>query len=380
MTKTLLLTLGRLPKALDFARAFHEAGWRVIVAEPFKAHLTGQSKSVAKSYVVPSPSEGKQGYLEGLARVIATESVDLVLPISEETMHVAGLRALVPDQVQIYVPATTDLMALYDKAAFIELAAAHGIAVPQTALLGSALGEAIAAGCDYVIKPVYSCSGRGVSLHKAGALLPTNFGEKAVVQAQLSGQQLSTFAIAHQGQVVVNVIYRGTIMSGSVAVAFEQVDQPAIDAWVTRFVAATSHSGFISFDFFVDETGVARAIECNPRVTSGVHFIETSRLVEAILTPQTADLKLKARRPLMQFYSTLTEVQGGMFRAGFFAKLKAMWAARDVTWLGSDPMPLVTLPVVAFPMILKCIQTGKSFGEVFTDDIAWFEGERRTAL
>jgi len=29
---SLLLTIGRLPKALDFARSFHAAGWRVVVA------------------------------------------------------------------------------------------------------------------------------------------------------------------------------------------------------------------------------------------------------------------------------------------------------------------------------------------------------------
>jgi predicted ATP-grasp superfamily ATP-dependent carboligase len=376
MTKTVLLTLGRLPKALDFARAFHQTGWRVVVAEPFKAHLTGQSKCVSQSFVVPAPCDGKQAYLEALAAVVIAQSVDLVLPLSEETMHVAGLATLLPEHVRVYVPETTRLMTLHDKAAFIDLAASHGLAVPETALLGSEGARTLAAASDYVIKPVYSCSGRGVSLHKSGEPLPKTWGEKAIVQAQLSGDQYSTFAIAEAGKIIINVVYRGTIMSGSVAVAFERVAMPAIDLWVEKFVAAIGHSGFISFDFFVDELGVARAIECNPRVTSGVHFIENKGLADAILSPQTANLTLKPNRPLMQFYSTLTEVQGSMFRRGFFAKFKAMWAARDVTWQADDPMPLVTMPIVAFPMILRCIKTGKTFGEVFTDDIAWFEGER----
>ena len=41
MTGNLLLTLGRLPKALDVARGFADLGWRVVVAEPFKRHLAG---------------------------------------------------------------------------------------------------------------------------------------------------------------------------------------------------------------------------------------------------------------------------------------------------------------------------------------------------
>jgi predicted ATP-grasp superfamily ATP-dependent carboligase len=379
VTKTILLTLGRLPKALDFARSFHMAGWRVIVAEPFRAHLTGTSNSVAASFVVPPPCDGKRAYLEALAKIVVNEGVDLVLPMSEETMHVAHLKPLVPDHVRVYAPDPEVLLPLHDKLAFIELAASYGLPVPQTALLGSDAAMAFAASQDYVVKPVFSCSGRGVSLHKAGAPLPklgNGINDKAIVQEQLSGDQFSTFCIAHEGEVIVNVIYRGTIMSGSVAVAFERVLQRAVEAWVTNFVAATRHSGFISFDFFVDECGIARAIECNPRVTSGVHFIESAGLAAAITSPDSAALTFKAARPMMQFYSTLTEVQGGMFKPGFFAKLRAMWAARDVSWQVSDPLPLLMLPVVAFPMIVQCIRTQKAFGEVFTDDIVWFEGER----
>lgn len=378
MAKTVLLTLGRLPKALDFARSFHEAGWRVLVAEPFKSHLTGTSKSVAASFVVPPPCRGKQAYLTALAKIIVEQNVDLVLPLSEETMHVAALKPLVPDHVRVYAPDPDILLPLHDKATFIALAASHGLAVPETADLGSEAAVELAATQDYVIKPVYSCSGRGVSLHKAGTPLPVGTSEKAIVQVQLSGGQYSTFAIAHAGKVIINIIYQGTIMSGSVAVAFERVSQPAIDTWVTDFVAATGHSGFISFDFFVSDAGIARAIECNPRVTSGVHFIETSGLAQAILEPETAVLTLKPDRPLMQFYSTLTEVQGSMFKTGFLAKAKAMLTAQDVTWQASDPMPLLALPIVAFPMIIQCIKTQKTFGEVFTDDIVWFEGETLT--
>jgi predicted ATP-grasp superfamily ATP-dependent carboligase len=377
MKKTVLLTLGRLPKSLDFARAFARAGWRVLVAEPFKNHLTGVSRAVTTSFVVPAPIQGKQAYLLALAKIVEDENVDLVLPLSEESMHVAGLRDHVPQHVAIYAPDQKAILALHDKLSFIEMAAGFGLAVPQTALLGSQEAAAQAAQSDYVIKPVFSCSGRGVSLHKAGAPLPqvsANLNEKAIVQVQLTGDQVSTFGIVHEGRVIVNVAYRGTIMSGSVAVAFERIHHRAVDAWVADFVRAANYSGFISFDFFVDEHGVARAIECNPRVTSGVHFIDTG-LFEALLMPELARPTFTQARPHMQFFSTLTEVQGYMFKKGFLTKLAAMWSARDVTWRLSDPLPLLTMPITSWPMIMKSIKTGKSFGEVFTDDIMWFEGE-----
>lgn len=376
MPKTVLLTIGRLPKALDFARTFYAAGWRVLVAEPFASHLTGASKCVAKSFVVPAPRDGKAQYLEALTHLVEVEGVDLVLPLSEETMHVAHLAT----NARVYAPIPDALLELHDKAAFIALAERHGLNVPDTARLGTPEATDIASQNDYVIKPVFSCSGRGVALHGQGASLPEQApsmgNESAIVQQQLRGRQVSTFAIAHAGKVLINAVYEGTIMSGSVAVAFARIDEPAVDTWVARFVAATGHSGFISFDFFIDDRGVARAIECNPRVTSGVHFVETNGLVDAIVTPETATLNFRPETRMMQFYPTLTEIQGGLYKKGGWGRVKTMLAARDVTWSAKDPMPFVTMPITAFTIIAKSISQQKTFGEVSTDDIAWFEGER----
>jgi predicted ATP-grasp superfamily ATP-dependent carboligase len=375
MARTVLLTIGRLPKAVDFARSFAAQGWRVLVAEPFKSHLTGASNAVAQSFVVPAPKDGKQAYLAALAGLVEQERVDLVLPLSEETMHVAHLCT----PAHVYAPPPKALLALHDKAAFIDLARAHGLPVPKTALLGTAEAQRIALECDYVIKPIYSCSGRGVSLHKTGsplaAPMASDINARAIVQEQLKGRQVSTFAIAHEGRLLINVTYQGTIMSGSVAVAFERINEPPVEAWVHAFVHATGHSGFISFDFFIDHDGAARAIECNPRVTSGVHFVETIGLAQAITDPETATLSLKPTNRMMQFYPTLTEVQGNLYKKGGWARVQIMRASMDVTWASSDPMPFLTMPITAFPIIAKSIIQKKSFGEVSTDDISWFEGE-----
>ena len=61
--RTVLLTLGRLPKALELARALHAAGCRVVVAEPFRRHLTGASRQVARSVQVTSPVIDREAYL-----------------------------------------------------------------------------------------------------------------------------------------------------------------------------------------------------------------------------------------------------------------------------------------------------------------------------
>jgi hypothetical protein len=380
MNQTVLITIGRLPKALDFARSFKAAGWRVLLAEPFKTHLTGASNCVDRSFQVPPPSKGKEAYLVALLRLIEDERVDLVLPLSEETMHVAHLSGRLPAQTRLYAPAVGKLLALHDKARFPALAQSHGLAVPDTALIETPLAQVIADTRDFVVKPIFSCSGRAVSLHPSGTSLiaiAANLTEPAVVQVQVKGKQYSTFAIAHDGKLLVNVIYQGAVMTGSVAVAFERVEVPAIQEWVETFVARQGHSGFISFDFFVDEAGIAWAIECNPRVTSGVHFIQTEDLAPAILDPGRFPIRLKPTTLMQQFYPTLTEVQAAMFRgAHYWDRLKVLRTATDVTWDARDPMPFITMPITAFSIIAMSIRQQQTFGQVSTQDISWFEGER----
>ncbi len=372
---TVLITIGRLPKALDFARAFRARGWTVIVAEPFGRHLTGASNTVAFSRVTPAPSAGKAAYLEALLDIVVRDGVDLILPLSEETMHVAHLRNRLPPGVSLFAPPVDELLVLHDKQGFAALADGLGLTVPRTAALGSAEAQALAMGCDYVVKPALSCSGRGLAFGLAGTPpRPASGDARQIVQQRIEGDHFSTFSIAHAGRVATTVVYRGLIMSGTVAVAFERVEHPAVTAWVEDFVARTHHTGFISFDFIVDGEGVPYAIECNPRVTSGVHFIETADLAAATLDPASPPPRLRISTRMQQFYPTLTETQGSVFdRSRFGTNVATLLTARDVTWSPGDPWPFISMPVTAFQIIARSLTTGRSFGEVSTEDISWFE-------
>jgi len=372
---TVLITIGRLPKALDFARAFHSAGWTVVVAEPFRLHLTGASNSVWKSRVTPAPSAGKAAYLEALLQIIADEAVDLVLPLSEETMHVAHLHDRLPAGVSVYAPPVDALMELHDKGRFAALAASLGLSVPRTAVLGSTQAAALSATYDYVVKPALSCSGRGIAFGRAGTSpYPASTDARQIVQQRIDGSHFSTFSIVHGGKVSVTVVYRGLVMSGTVAVAFERVEHRAIAAWVEAFALRIGHTGFISFDFIVDTDGHPQAIECNPRVTSGVHFIETRDLAATTLDPAAPPPGLRVTRQMQQFYPTLTETQGSVLAPSRFrANLAALMKARDVSWSAADPWPFVSMPLTSFQIIAASLREGRSFGEVSTRDISWFE-------
>jgi predicted ATP-grasp superfamily ATP-dependent carboligase len=374
MVATVLLTLGRLPKGLDIARSFKANGWRVIVAEPFKRHLLGASNAVAKSYRTTAPSVSKERYLEDLLRIIKVEGVELVVPVSEETMHVSFLRERLPPGVTLFTMSPDKLLPVHNKQTFIDHARAAGLSVPETAALGEDAATSLSARMDCVIKPIHSCSGRGLRFVAKGEPLPQpDPAARAIVQQQVEGTELSTCSLAHAGQVVSTVVYRGVQRSGKVAVVFDRVENPAISEWVRRFVAASEWTGFISFDFIVDSTGTPWAIECNPRTTSGLHFWQTSDIAHAIWERGFVPAYRPERR-LQQFYSALTETQMSLFRRGpFLANLKSLLQTSDVTWSSSDPMPFLTMTWSSWEIIQIAWAHDATLGEVATLDVGWYD-------
>jgi hypothetical protein len=375
--RTVLLTLGRLPKALDLARGFAAIGWRVIVAEPFARHICGSSRSVAKSIRVPAPADGKAAYLQALAEIVRTEAVDLVLPVSEETMHVAHLPPLLPPGVRVLTMPPGILLRLHHKGGFCDFAAAHGLDVPESIPLGDPRAAALAATGRVVVKPVHGCSGRGVLRLPEGAMLPAaDPAVPALVQRFVPGQEFSTCTLAHRGRVLGTSIYRGLLMSGSVAVAFERVAHPAIEDWVRRFTEASGWSGFLAFDIIVDAEGRPWGLECNPRTTSGLHFFEPADIARAILDPENAPPpRHRPETRLQQFWSCLTETQLSLFQRGgaFRANARTLLATRDVCWQARDPWPLLAMPWTTWPIIRMAAQRRVPFGEVATLDVGWYD-------
>jgi predicted ATP-grasp superfamily ATP-dependent carboligase len=365
---TVLITLGRLPKALELCRGFARIGWRVVVAEPHARHLCGASRDVALSVQVPAPAADQRAYLDALARVAREEGANLVVPVSEEVLHVAHLPPLIPETRVLSMPPEL-VLRLHHKGGFTAMMQAIGVGVPETHPLGTPEAGALAASGDVVVKPGHSCSGRGVRVIRRGATLPEE--ADAVVQRFIAGQEFSSCTLAAGGRVLGTAIYRGLQFGGSVAIAFERVEHAAIEAWIAEAVASLGWTGFIAFDFRVDADGAVFGIECNPRTTSGLHFFEPEDVARAILEP--APIRFRPARRLQQVWSCLTETQLSLFRrnGGFGRNLRNLLTTRDATWAARDPWPLLSMPWTAWPIMREAARRRVPFGEVATLDLAW---------
>ncbi|MFK8042278.1 ATP-grasp domain-containing protein, partial [Congregibacter sp.] len=371
---TVLLTLGRLPKALAIARACRAAGCRVLVADPFRWHVCKPSRDVARSFRVTAPNDSLSCYLADLLAIVEQESVDLVIPVSEEALHVAKLSDQLPDGVRLWAAPLKQLAELHHKRDFIALAARKGLEVPETFTADEPGALALSLNNDYVEKPVHSCSGIGLRFAKAGDALDSS-SKEGLVQTHLDGDLISSLSVVSEGREVATVFYRGCVFAGTVAICFERVDDaPSAQTWVSDFLKDSNYSGFLAFDFIVDESGVARAIECNPRATSGVHFFDTHALGSALLDPESAPaIELASGSRFQWAYSTLTETYAAIFKPReFIRRFKEMLAARDVIWAGHDPLPFLLMTPMSWEILWPAMTSDLSLGEATQRDIAWF--------
>lgn len=374
MGLTALLTLGRLPKGLELARCLHQAGHRVLVADPFDLHLSKPSRAVARTFRPPPPATDPRGFLDTLATIAREEAVDLIIPVSEEVMHVAGLHARLPETTRLLCPAFDALLALHDKYEFTRRVTAAGLEAPSTRLGDDPEAGALLAQSGVVVKSRFGCSGAGLHMLEQGDTLAAALATPDwVIQTRVRGREVSTLSYCRDGAVLGHVVYQGLIFSGTVAVAFERIEEPAVDAWVSGFVAASGYEGFVAFDFIIDELGAAWPLECNPRLTSGIHFMDHDDLA-AVVTGATLDHFVR-HKPEMRFqegHTALTMAYGDFVKPrAFLRALGVIASARDVLWSSRDPFVFPLMTPMSWPVLRQVMFEGRSFGEAATRDIEW---------
>jgi predicted ATP-grasp superfamily ATP-dependent carboligase len=290
---------------------------------------------------------------------------------------VVRLEDRLPPGVRLMSAPLETIRQLHDKLRFARKAQALGLPVPRTLQWGDPGLREFCASTDYVVKPRNSCSGIGVNIRTKGAMpAQSDLPPGAIFQAFVPGRHVSTFTLAHEGRERVTAAYEGTVFAGTVAVCFKRVDGlESVHEWVRDFVAKTGHSGFISFDFIVSPDGVAQAIECNPRITSGIHFVENEGLARVILSPRNeVPVPLKRHAKFQQGYSTLTEAYGNLLRPRrFAAQMRELFTSRDVVWSWRDPLPFLLMTPMSWDILRPAIFGGLTLGEAAMRDIAWFD-------
>ena len=287
---TVLISGGKMTKALQLARTFHGAGHRVVLVEMAKYRLTGHrfSRAVDVFRTVPAPDD--PAYASALRAIVREEGVDVYVPVCSPVASyydavagqaLAGLCRVVHGTPEM-------IAALDDKATFAAMADEVGLPVPDSVRVTGAEqvldlleepGRAarIDGGARYVLKsiaydPVHRLDLTPLPRETAAATLAFAASKEIsperpwVLQELMPGRELCAHTTAVDGRVQAYVC----CWSSAFQVNYTHVDVPAVREWVTRFVAVHGLTGQYSFDFMLDAAGEPRAIECNPRTHSAI--------------------------------------------------------------------------------------------------------------
>lgn len=280
--RTVLITGGKMTKALQLARSFHSAGHRVVLVESKKYRFTGHrfSRAVDAFHCVPEPTAA--GYAEALRDIAVAERVDAFVPVSSPagSLHDARAGELIRDFCDVVHVDSATVRMLDNKTEFSSTAASLGLRVPDFRRITDArqvVDFEFPPGRTYILKRLaYNPVGR-MDLVPLSAETPERNATVArslrispddpwILQQFVDGQEYCTHGTVRNGRLQVY----GCCESSAFQINYAYVDKPEIRSWVEAFVGALGITGQASFDFIEAADGHPYAIECNPRTHSAV--------------------------------------------------------------------------------------------------------------
>ena len=339
MSERVLLTGARTAIALEAARALGRDGHRVFVADTFPSYVTAFSNSVEEAFALPPPRLEPEAFLDRLVALVKRLGITRLIPTGEEGLYIARGRERLSAECEVFCDALPVLEALHDKLRFQTLAAAIG-AVPVTESIESdgQLAELISRHGPLVIKQVHSRFGRGARLVREPCVLPPG---RWLAQQFVPGREICSLAFASAGRLLAHVCYepRYRLPFGP-SYCFVPLAHAGAETWVRSFVARHALTGAVAFDFIEADDGTLYPLECNPRLTSGIHLFPRHDLAAALLGQR--ECFPAPQRPAMLGAVMLgLGLTGVRTLAGLGAWLQAFAASRDVFWDRHDPRPML---------------------------------------
>jgi hypothetical protein len=374
--RTVLISGGKMTKALQLARSFHAAGHRVILVESAKYRFTGHrfSRAVDAFHCIPEPYE--PGYAEALLAIVRDEGVDVFVPVSSPAASVPDARArkLLDGVCEVLHGDADTVEMLDDKAHFATAAAAVGLRVPDSHRITDpreVLEFEFPRDKTYILKRVaYNPVGR-LDLTPLSAAtpdrnaafvksLPISVDDPWILQEFVTGQEYCTHSTVRDGRVQVY----GCCESSACQVNYAHVDHPEIRQWVERFVSAHRLTGQVSFDFIEAVDGTVYAIECNPRTHSAITmFYDDPRLADAylrdghpVITPRPG------ARPTHWLYHEAWRL---LVQPGRGRRLAAVLRCKDAIFDWRDPLPYLMVHHLQIPsLLLANLRSGRGWTRI----------------
>jgi len=369
--KTILISGGKMTKALTLARAFHAAGHRVILAETERYSSTGHrfSFAVDKFYRIPDPPD--PNYTQALLTIIEKEGVDEYVPVCSPLASYYDSFAI-PSLAQFCRVVHVDpdnIFDLDDKYKFAKKAEQLGLRVPKTILITEPQQvvdfDFNEKSRKFILKSIAYDPIRRLDL----TLLPLETLEKTasfarslpistenpwILQEFIEGDEYCTHGTVIDGVLTVYCCCQ----SSAFQINYSHEEQSDIEDWVIKFVSAMKFTGQASFDFIrASDDGKFYAIECNPRAHSAITlFSNHPELARANLISRSDSYPLKplenCRPTYWLFHELWRFVNQLCSPRDALAIAKRILKGKDSVFNWRDPLPFLMLHHWHIPLLL----------------------------
>lgn len=365
--KTILISGGKMTKALQLARSFYAAGHRVILVEMSKYWLTGHrfSRAVSRFYTVPAPQT--DSYAQALLKIVKQEQVDVYVPVCSPVASYYDALAqaiLSPDCEVFHVDADT-VQVLDDKYSFNQLAQSFGLTVPKSfritdpeQVLQFDFSKETR---PYILKSIAYSSVYRLNLTRLPCpaqemeafvhSLPISRETPWIMQEFIPGQEFCTHSTVRDGELRLHCCCR----SSAFQVNYQNVENPAILNWVQHFVRKLNLTGQISFDFIQATDGTVYAIECNPRTHSAITLFRNHPGVAAAYldkTPLPEPMQPLPSKPIYWLYHELWRFTQIRSLQDLRTRLQTLLQGTDAIYSVRDPLPFLMVHHWQIPLLL----------------------------
>lgn len=370
---SVLVTGARLPAALALVRALSSAGARAHAGDSLRCTTAGFSRFALGRVHFPSPALDFAGFRRAVLAAVERHRFSWLFPVSEEIFFLAQMRdELLARGARLFAPPLPLLRELHSKWGVGAAIAGCGASLPESRLarnteeLARALGEIPQA----VLKPEYSRGAYETMLAPPTDIsrLPVSALQPWVVQARVAGRELTTYSVAHEGEVLAHAAYEPLYRVGAGAsLYFKPCVSPPAEEVVRAFARKHRFTGQVSFDW-IEGPRQLWLLECNPRATSGAHLVGAG-FGDALLGRGPAgslDSAYAAKLGVMSLHARAA------WREGTVGKLRAdLRRARDSSFSARDPWPALGLPLSSCEILWRARGWRVPASRAFTYDLEW---------
>ena len=364
--RTILISGGKMTKALQLARSFHRAGHRVVLVEAAKYHLTGHrfSNAVDRFYAVPKPQD--PAYAQALLDIVRRENIDVYVPVCSPaaSYYDALAKPLLEPYCEVLHCDVEDIELLDDKFRFASAAVELGLPVPDTHRITDPAEVARFDFDDdhpgpYILKsiaydPVHRLDLTPLPAKTANETAslttakPISDDNPWILQEFVQGQEYCTHGTVRDGELTVYCCCK----SSAFQLNYAAVDKPEIEDWVRTFVRERKLTGQVSFDFMQTDDGRVYAIECNPRTHSAITmFYNHPDLAAAYLDADGPSIRpLQSSRPTYWLYQELWRLvrHPGTVRE----RVSIIAHGKEAIFDWTDPLPFLLVHHLQIPSLL----------------------------